>query len=205
MKTIECVILSSCDNERIEKKSLLIFDDKLLVRILYERLNKIFDNIIISTNKPEDYDFLPVQKLKDIYPGFVPLSAIHSSLTHTAADQVFIVSCNTPFLTTSLIYHLLNIQTEELIIVPKAKNIVYHSIGIYSKKILPIAEEVLRANFIAKKIYEEKKPFYFSMKNFVERVGAEIVDVEKEKFYFNDLFFKIDSLEDYEYVKERLI
>lgn len=185
-------------------KSLLKIENKTLIEIIYERIKKVFDKIIISTNEPDDYSFLPIEKIKDIYPNLGPLSGIHSSLSYVNEDKIFIISCNTPFITTSLIKHLLTIQTDEPIIIPKAKDKVQYLIGIYSKEILPIAQEVLDANTIAKRIYEEKKLFTFSIENFIERVGAEIVNVENEIFYFSDLFFNMNTPEDYEYVKEKL-
>ncbi|MEG8946076.1 molybdenum cofactor guanylyltransferase [Rosettibacter firmus] len=205
MYSIVGVILSGGQSERMgSKKALLKFDDKTLIEIIYERIKSIFDKIVISTNNPEDFEFLSLDKIKDIYPNLGPLSGVHSSLSQVESDRVFIMSCDTPFITTSLINHLLNVKTDEFIIVPKAEGVVHHSIGIYSKEILPLAEKILSANYVAKKIYEEKKPFYFSMRNFIERAGAEIVDVEKEKFYFHDLFFNMNTPEDYEYVKEKL-
>lgn len=205
MNNIVGVILSGGLNRRMgTTKALLKIDNKTLIEILYERINSIFDEIVISTNSPEEYDFLNLEKIIDVYPNLGPLSGIHSSLSKINADKIFILSCDTPFITASLIKHLLKIETDELIVVPKAEGIVHHSIGIYSKKLLPIAEQVLSANYVAKKIYEEKKSFIFSMKNFIERVGAEIVDVEKEKFYFSDLFFNMNTPEDFEYVKEKL-
>ncbi|MCX7798656.1 MAG: molybdenum cofactor guanylyltransferase [Melioribacter sp.] len=206
MYSIACVILPGTKLENLDTdKSLLKFDNKTLIEIIYERVNCIFDNIIICTETPENYDFLPIQKIKSFYPGFGTLSAIHATLKNFSIDKIFTISCDTPFVTCSLINHLLNIKTDELIIVPKARGIIHFTIGIYSKNILPITEEVLNANFIAKKIYEKKKPFCFNIENFLERVGAEIVDVEKEKFYFNDLFFNINTLDDYQYVKEKLV
>ncbi len=184
--------------------ALLKIDDKTLIEILYERIKSAFEKIVLSTNKPENYNFLSLEKIRDVYPDLNPLSCIHSSLLQTGANRIFIISCDTPFITPSLINYLVNIKTEEMIVVPRAAGNVYYSIGIYSKELLPIAEKVLSANYIAKKIYEEKKTFHFSMKNFVERVGAEVVNVEFEKFYFDDLFFNMKTLEDYEYVKYRL-
>lgn len=205
MNNIAGVILSGGLSQRMgTNKALLKIDDKTLIEILYERINSTFDKIVISTNTPEEFDFINLKKIKDIYPNLGPLSGIHSTLSELDVEKIFVLSCDTPFVTTNLINHLLGINTDELIVVPKAEGIVHHSIGIYSKKLLPIAEQVLSANFVAKKIYEEKKSFIFSMKNFVERVGAEIVDVENEKFYFSDLFFNMNTPEDYEYVKEKL-
>lgn len=205
MNDIAGVILSGGLSRRMgTNKALLKIDNKTLIEILYERISSIFEKIVISTNSPEDYDFLKLDKIKDVYPNLGPLSGIHSTLSKLDVEKIFVVSCDNPFITSSLINHLLKIETDELIVVPKAEGIIHYSIGIYSKKLLPIAEQVLNANFIAKRLYEEKKSFFFSMKNFIERVGAEVVDVENEKFYFNDLFFNMNTPEDFEYVKEKL-
>ncbi len=205
MNSVAGVILSGGMSQRMGiNKALLKVDDKTLIEILYERISSSFDRIVISTNTPDEYNFINLKKIKDKYPNLGPLSGIHSTLLELDVDKIFVFSCDTPFITTNLINHLLGIKTDELIVVPKAEGIVHHSIGIYSKKLLPIAEQVLSANYVAKKIYEEKKSFIFSMKNFIERVGAEIVDVENEKYYFSDLFFNINTPEDFEYVKEKL-
>lgn len=199
------VILSGGKNSRMQtNKALLKIDGQTLIEKIFDLFSSLFKEIIISTNEPELYPFINALKVKDEYIDLGPLAGIHSALKVSKTEKIFALSCDTPFITKSLIDHLINIKTEQPIVLPKTSKGIQFLCGIYSKEILPVADKVLSVNTEAKKIYEKKKSFRFSLSSFVERVGAEIIDVEFERFYFNDMFFNINTPEDLEYASSRL-
>lgn len=200
------VILSGGKSSRMgTNKALLKIDDKTIIEKVFDSMKEIFDEVIISTNEPELYDNINALKIKDRFPGFGPLAGIHSALSELKTKKIFITTCDLPFINRALINFLLEIETDEMIVVPKAENKVQHHCGIYDRKILPLLEKVLSNVLDAKNINQEVKNSALSLWNFAERVGVEIIDVEEKIFYTKDLFYNINTPEEYEYVRERLI
>ncbi|MEW6196177.1 MAG: molybdenum cofactor guanylyltransferase [Bacteroidota bacterium] len=200
------VILSGGKSSRMgTNKALLKIDDQTIIERVFYLMKDVFDEVVISTNEPELYGFIDTEKVVDKFPGFGPLAGIHSALSTAQAKKIFITTCDLPFINSSLIKFLLNVKTEEMIVVPKAEDRIQFLCGIYDRKILPLLENILLNVLEAKNKNQEVKNSALSLWNFAERVGVEIVDVEEKIFYMMDLFFNINSPEDYEYVKERLI
>lgn len=200
------VILSGGKSSRMGvNKSLLMIDDIPLIQIIYERMQKVFSRIIISTNEPELYGFLEAEKVEDIYKNFGPLGGIHSSLCFSRTERIFVVSTDMPFLLPDLFRFLLDFKSEDDIIVPSAENRIQFLCGIYSRRLIPIAESILSASREALENNKELIKSSLSLWNFAERAGVTIVDVSEKIFYMKDLFFNINTPEDFEYVKERLI
>lgn len=206
METSEiCGVMLSGGSSKLmgSNKSLLEIDGFTLIEHTHELLKQIFEDVIISTNEPELYGFIDSQKVIDIYPGLGPLSGIHAALSVVNSQKIFLLSCDMPFMQPSLINYLIKIQTEEKVVLPKAQERIQYLCGIYDKDILPIIENILKAVSDAKNRNEEVGNSALSMWNFIDRVGAEIVDVEFKPFYFNDMFFNINTPEDLEYAKSK--
>jgi molybdopterin-guanine dinucleotide biosynthesis protein A len=103
-----------------------------------------------------------------------------------------------PFINKELINYLCNYKSEKDIILPKTEERIQPLCGIYSKKILREAElllkeSVYKGSAIKGSIYE-----------LINRVETEIVDVTKLEFYHSNLFFNINTPEDYSYAKQIL-
>jgi molybdopterin-guanine dinucleotide biosynthesis protein A len=200
------VILAGGKSSRMGvNKSLLKIDDVTLIERCYELMKSVFAKVAISTNDPARFDFVNTVKIKDIYQDFGPLSGIYSALRFLNTQKVFILSVDMPFILPDLLRYLLNYKTDELITVPFAVQRTHYLCGIYGKELIPILESILESNIEARNNNKEIIKSSLSLWNFVERVGAEIVDVEEKIFYMKDLFFNINTPEDFEYVKTRLI
>ncbi|MDQ7817500.1 MAG: molybdenum cofactor guanylyltransferase [Melioribacteraceae bacterium] len=200
------VILSGGKSSRMGlNKSLLIIDEIPMIQKIYDTMKSVFEEIIISTNEPELYDFIDTEKVEDIYKGFGPLGGIHAALKYSNTERIFVVTADIPFLLPDLFKFLIAIETEENIVAPKAGNRIHFLCGIYGKQLIPVAENILSASKVARDNNKELIKSSLSLWNFAERAGAEIVDVEEKIFYMKDLFFNINTPEDFEYVKDRLI
>ncbi|MBS3944095.1 MAG: molybdenum cofactor guanylyltransferase [Melioribacter sp.] len=200
------VILAGGKSSRMRvDKSLLKIDDVTLIERCYELMKSVFTKVVISTNNPDQFDFINSEKVKDIYQDFGPLSGIYSALKFLNAKKVFVLSVDMPFILPDLIRYLINFETDELITVPFAEQRTHYLSGIYSIELIPILESILESNIEARNNNKEIIKSSLSLWNFVERVGAEIVNVEEKVFYMKDLFFNINTPADFEYVKNRLI
>ncbi len=200
------VILAGGKSSRMGiNKSFLKIDDITLIERCYQLMKSVFTKVVISTNAPDQFDFINSEKVKDIYGDFGPLSGIYSALKFLSTQKIFILSVDMPFILPDLIKYLINYKTDELITVPFAEQRTHYLCGIYSIELIPILESILESNIEARNNNKEIIKSSLSLWNFVERVGAEIVDVEEKIFYMKDLFFNINTPEDFEYTKTHLI
>ena len=176
-------------------KAFLKIDDKTLIQRMMDLIDTIFSKIVISSNEPELYESFRKKIIKDIYQGRGPVSGIHSALTDLKTEKCFFISCDMPFISRQLINYLINYNSDKEIILPKADGRLQQLCGIYSKKILPdvdklIIESMLEGSQLKGSIYE-----------LLNRIEPEIVDVTRQNFYHQDLFFNINTPEDYDYAK----
>lgn len=101
-----------------QNKALLPFNGIRLIQSISDLLKKLFREVVIVTNSPEVYNFLPLRKIKDIFPGFGALAGIHSALYHSTAPYVFVVACDMPFLQKGLISYINSVRADYDIVVP---------------------------------------------------------------------------------------
>ena len=202
--TTGVILVGGRNNRMGANKALLKIDGKTFIERSVDLMESIFKENLLCTNNSEGLEFLDIQKIENFYPDFGPLAGIHSALNCSCTEKIFVIPCHMPFLTQSIIKHLINIITMESIVLPSVGENVQYLCGIYHKNILPVLDNVLTAVNEAIKNNKDVKKSAFSVWNFVERIGAEVIDVELERFYFNDMFFEVNTTEDYEYVLDRL-
>ncbi len=106
------VILAGGSSSRMgNNKALLLVDDVPIITRSYRVLASIFREVLIVTNTPQDYDFLPCRKVPDIYPGIGSVAGLHAALTHSTNSRTFVSACDMPFLQPDIIGHLCEIQS----------------------------------------------------------------------------------------------
>ena len=108
------VILAGGASRRMgSNKALLEVDGNSIISRTYLTLTSLFHEVIIVTNSPVDYDFLPCRKVPDIYANFGAIAGLHSALTHSSTAQTFVTACDMPFLDQSIIRYLCHLQQAE--------------------------------------------------------------------------------------------
>jgi molybdopterin-guanine dinucleotide biosynthesis protein A len=179
-------------------KALLQIGGKSLVQIFIDLLDSLFIEVVISSNEPQLFQFTNKKIIKDIFPGRGPLGGIHSTLKSTDNEKIFLISCDMPFINKELINYLCNYESQTDIILPKVDGRIQPLCGIYSKKILPEVELLL------KKSAQRGSTLKGSIYELMNRVETEIVDVVTTSFYHPDLFFNINTPADYLHAKKIL-
>lgn len=107
-----------------------------LIEKQVDLLRGIFKKIIIVTNTPEKYKLSKVKTVKDIIPGFGPLSGIYSGLIASRSLHNFIVACDMPFINTGLIEYMHKKAAGYDVVIPKVKNKYEPLFCIYSQSCL---------------------------------------------------------------------
>jgi FdhD protein len=91
-------------------KALLKVDGEPIITRSYQILARLFHEVIIVTNTPEVFDFLPCRKVPDIHPGVGSIAGLHSALVHSSTERTFVTACDMPFVDTATIRYLCELQ-----------------------------------------------------------------------------------------------
>ncbi len=103
------VMLAGGESKRMGKnKALLEINGMTMIESGFQVLSSIFDEVILITNSPEEYDFLGCRKFSDIHIGYGSIAGIHSALSAAANDRIFAVACDMPFINSELVRIICN-------------------------------------------------------------------------------------------------
>ncbi len=191
-KEISFAILSGGKSSRmgIDKAFLEIEGVPLIQRIL--QLANSFPEIMIITNTPELYTKFDCQIYTDIFPNRGPISGIHSALFHATFKNIFVISCDMPFVTMNTISYLISHHTDADITVPSFNGKTFFVCAVYSRLIFDKLDDYLKKGL---NLPFGKQP-YFALYNLERMFRTQIIpfavsqDFEKE-------FKNINSIEDW--------
>jgi molybdopterin-guanine dinucleotide biosynthesis protein A len=92
-------------------KALLPFIGQPLILRVLSRLARIADEVIITTNQPENYRFLGLTPIQDILPGLGALGGLYTALNAASHPYVAVVACDMPFASPELfLYELMTLR-----------------------------------------------------------------------------------------------
>ena len=84
-------------------KALMPFLGRPLIQRVVDRLSPIADEIIVTTNNPDDYRFLGLPLFPDLKPGRGALGGLYTALSSATCEAVAVVACDMPFASPKLI------------------------------------------------------------------------------------------------------
>jgi len=169
-----------------QNKALMLLNGKRIIEYVYEMFGSFCDEIIISTNSPEEYDFLNCKKQMDLYENIGPIAGLHAGLKASNHEINFICSCDTPFVSKDLFLFLHENAKNYDIITPAHQGITEPIIGLFRKETFQIFEKAIQ-----NKLYSPPK---------VERTTKQLIlEVSEQcKFYTEKLFININTFSDFE-------
>ena len=139
------VILAGGASRRMgSNKALLIHRYGRIIEVIYRTLAKLFAEVIVVTNSPEQYPFLPCRKVPDIYPGHGIVSGIHAGLSQCSGTGIFVVGCDMPLLQGKLIRHLMSLAEGVDVVLPVSVGGFEPLHAVYRKECLPSLEELIQ-------------------------------------------------------------
>ncbi len=188
------VILAGGKSSRIgsDKSFLNISGEQFISRIL-STMQSVFSEVIISTNNSEPYKIFGVELVQDIISSIGPLSGIYSTLKYADTEKIFVSSCDMPLIDADIIKNILNINTDAQVILPVINLIPQYDFGIYEKSILPQIENLISSR-------DEK----VSLKKLIPLVKTTLIKVEELPAYNERTFLNINTIENYQRLKEML-
>jgi molybdopterin-guanine dinucleotide biosynthesis protein A len=78
-----------------------------------ERLAPIADEVIVTTNRPDDYRFLDLRLVSDLKPGRGALGGLYTAIAASSRSMVAVVACDMPFASATLLRAASRILVEE--------------------------------------------------------------------------------------------
>ena len=96
-----------------EDKALKTFLGRPLIQRVVERLSPIADEIVVTTNRPADYDFLKLRLVSDLKPGRGALGGLYTAIASATHLIVAVVACDMPFASAGLLEAASSILVEE--------------------------------------------------------------------------------------------
>ncbi len=181
------VILAGGRSSRMGRdKSLLPYNGRPLIETVFKTLSELFADVVVVTDRPDDYGFLPCPKIPDIHAGQGSLAGVHAGLKRSRNERIFVVACDMPHLDKDLIHWLAGIGTAAPALVPESGGGLEPLHAFYSKAALPAIEEAITSG--NRKILD-----------LLENIGAEIVPAAEVARHSPDFrsFMNLNTPEDY--------
>jgi molybdopterin-guanine dinucleotide biosynthesis protein A len=117
-----CIQAGGQSSRMGEDKALKPFLGRPLIQRVVERLSPIADELIVTTNRPNDYGFLELPLFPDLKPGRGALGGLYTAIASASHPTVAVVACDMPFASASLLEaagRLLD-ETQADVVIPRA-------------------------------------------------------------------------------------
>ncbi len=193
---LSCVILAGGKNSRLggRNKAFLKIKEKTIIDSTIEKLDKLFNEIIIVTNTPDDYNnyLKRINIFTDIIKNTGPIGGIHSGLSNISNQAAFIVSCDMPFLNVDLIKQQIHEfeNNKYDILIPRINNSIEPLHAIYKKSILKKLDNHL------------KTCKTFSIRDFFPLINLGYFDLENNSIN-QKAFTNINTADDFKKLSEK--
>ena len=145
-------VLSGGENRRIPMlKGFLKVEGRTILERSTTVLSQVFDKVVISTNMPERYFAQGFPMIGDIRREKCPMTGILSVLVSTGEEAAFVVACDMPFISETLIRFMVKEHrargTEQGYdaVIPVFRGKKEPLFGIYTKALVPAIEATFRA------------------------------------------------------------
>jgi molybdopterin-guanine dinucleotide biosynthesis protein A len=96
-----------------EDKALKSFLGRPLIQHVIERFAPLADEILVTTNRPEDFTFLGLRLVSDLAPGRGPLGGLYTAVASATSPIVAVVACDMPFASARLLETATRIMVKE--------------------------------------------------------------------------------------------
>jgi molybdopterin-guanine dinucleotide biosynthesis protein A len=139
------VILAGGVSSRMgSNKALLPHKGGRFIESIYRELSKIFPEVILVTNTPDQYGFLSCRKVPDLFQGMGALAGIHAGLAQSSNPAVFTVACDMPHLDPWLIRHIANLAVGCDVVLPRSDSGFEPLHALYCEGCQPVMEDCLK-------------------------------------------------------------
>jgi molybdopterin-guanine dinucleotide biosynthesis protein A len=118
-----CIQAGGQSSRMGEDKALKTFLGRPLIQRVVERLSSIADEMIVTTNRAENYAFLNLPLFPDLKPGRGALGGLYTAIASAKHPIVAVVACDMPFASATLLEAASNLLLEKEVdvVIPKSE------------------------------------------------------------------------------------
>ncbi|GAB4502623.1 MAG: molybdenum cofactor guanylyltransferase [Anaerolineales bacterium] len=128
-------------------KALLPFGGQTLIERVIARLAPLADEILVTTNRPADYEFLGLPLFADILPERGALGGLYTALKSARSPLVAIVACDMPFASPQIFTRLTALAAAADVAIPRSAAGLEPLHAVYRREsCLPAVEQSLQDN-----------------------------------------------------------
>jgi molybdopterin-guanine dinucleotide biosynthesis protein A len=173
-------------------KALLPFDNQPLIVHIVATLRRLFPEVVVVAAPGQDLPSMPVTLVRDQVAYQGPVGGIYYGLTAAGGDASFVTSCDSAFLNSDLISHLVSQISQHDVVVPHWQGRFQPLHAVYRRSLLPLLEGQLARG--------ELRPVYLFDKVRTRRIDEdEIRRFDPEGWSF----FNMNTPEEYAAALER--
>jgi molybdopterin-guanine dinucleotide biosynthesis protein A len=148
---ISGVILAGGDSKRFNGliKARIVIDGKTIISRIIDTISDIFDEIIIVTNRPDEFqEYNNYKIVGDKFLNKGPLGGIHAALKESEAEAVFVFAGDMPLLDKEIIASQIDFYNSNKcdVLIPQIDNYIEPLHGIYKKTLFRILEDYFEGN-----------------------------------------------------------
>ena len=127
-----------------QDKTLIQVSGVRLFDYVYDKCSRLFSEIIIVTNKPQQFIGYQALVVIDKIPGSSSLGGIYTGLIWSSHYHAFCVACDMPFLQQELISHILSNRFHYDVVIPVTKKGFEPLHALYSKRCIEPIKKLLK-------------------------------------------------------------
>jgi molybdopterin-guanine dinucleotide biosynthesis protein A len=147
---ISLVIQSGGNSKRMgEDKALKLFLGRPLIQWVVERLALLANEVLVTTNRPDDYAFLNLRLFPDLIPGRGAQGGLYTALACASHPIVAVVACDMPFACAALFEKAIGLLVREEmdVVIPRSSEGLEPLHAVYRRATcLPAIQAAISAN-----------------------------------------------------------
>lgn len=181
------VILAGGRSSRMgQDKALLMYKDKPFIQHIAETLKQVFEKVIIISDDTGAYIFLNIPIYEDIYKNCGPLSGIHSGFINSTTENIFITSCDVPFINSIAVQYILDHHSQSDATVFSIDQHIQPLFGVYNRSCFMKLENHL----------EQKQ---YSVLQFFNNIPTNVIQLKSSlAIAFSENLKNVNNPEDYQ-------
>ncbi|QEM67039.1 molybdenum cofactor guanylyltransferase [Geobacter sp. FeAm09] len=145
LEGITGVILAGGASSRMGRnKALLTLDGMPLIEKIHRTMAQLFRDVVLVTNTPEVYAFLPCRTVADVYPGFGSIAGLHAGLAASSDEWIFVTACDAPFINPEVIRMMAAVSPGHDAVVPISEGGKEPLHALYGRRCLAEVEHLIR-------------------------------------------------------------
>ena len=154
-------------------KSFVPFRGRPLIATVIDAVAGLGDELILITNKPDDYAHLGLPMFGDLYPETGPLGGIYTAVYHATHPHVLTVACDMPWLHRPLLEYIVSLRETADVVVPRWDKFPEPLHAVYSKACLEPIKEKLDAQMYKITVFYGRVSLRFVSREEIEQFDPE--------------------------------